>query len=143
MKFNVSSSKLFAQLQAVSRVINNKNSLPILDDVLFDLSGNALTLTASDGETTIRTSVEVENAEGAGKVASAAKLLLETLKEHLQSLSDAEFLALTCDLTQLHDGLIRQVYNQACHRNFRAPIRVSADIFVCTKRNISKYLNRT
>ena len=81
MKFNVSSSKLFSQLQAVSRVINNKNALPILDDVLFDLSGNLLTLTASDGETTIRTSIEVENVEGAGKVASAAKLLLETLKE--------------------------------------------------------------
>lgn len=81
MKFNVSSSKLFSQLQAVSRVINNKNSLPILDDVLFDLAGNTLTLTASDGETSIRTNVEVENAEGAGKVASAAKLLLETLKE--------------------------------------------------------------
>ena len=81
MKFNVSSSKLISQLQAVSRVINNKNALPILDDVLFDLVGNELRLTASDGETTIRTSVEVENVEGTGKVASAAKLLLETLKE--------------------------------------------------------------
>lgn len=81
MKFNVSSSKLFSQLQAVSRVINNKNALPILDDVLFDLSGNELKLTASDGETTIRTSVEVDGVEGSGKVASAAKLLLETLKE--------------------------------------------------------------
>ena len=81
MKFTVSSSKLFSQLQAVSRVINNKNALPILDDVLFDLAGNELKLTASDGETTIRTTVEVEGVEGAGKVASAAKLLLETLKE--------------------------------------------------------------
>ncbi|MBO5618745.1 MAG: DNA polymerase III subunit beta [Paludibacteraceae bacterium] len=81
MKFNVSSSKLFSQLQAVSRVINSKNALPILDDVLFDLVGNELTLTASDGETTIRTSLEVEAVEGSGKVASAAKLLLETLKE--------------------------------------------------------------
>ena len=81
MKFTISSSKLFSQLQAVSRVINNKNSLPILDDVLFDLVGNELKLTASDGETTIRTSVEVEGVEGGGKVASAAKLLLETLKE--------------------------------------------------------------
>ena len=81
MKFTISSSKLFSQLQAVSRVINSKNALPILDDVLFDLSGNKLELTASDGETTIRTSVEVESVEGSGKVASAAKLLLETLKE--------------------------------------------------------------
>ena len=81
MKFNVSSTKLFAQLQAVSRVIASKNSLAILEDVLFDLNGSTLTLTASDGETTIRTSLDVENAEGAGKVASGARLLLETLKE--------------------------------------------------------------
>ena len=81
MKFNVSSTKLFSQLQAVCRVLNSKNSLPILDDVLFDLVGNELTLTASDGETTIRTAIEVEGAEGSGKVASAAKLLLETLHE--------------------------------------------------------------
>ena len=81
MKFNVSSTKLFAQLQAVSRVIAAKNSLQILEDVLFDLNGNELTLTASDGETTIRTSLEVENPEGEGMVASGAKLLLETLKE--------------------------------------------------------------
>ena len=81
MKFNVSSSKLFAQLQALSKVIAPKNSLQILEDILFDLQGNQLTMTASDGETTIRTSIEVENPEGQGKVASGAKLLLETLKE--------------------------------------------------------------
>lgn len=81
MKFNVSSTSLFAQLQAVSKVIAPKNSLQILEDVLFELEGNVLTMTASDGETTIRTSIDVENAEGQGKVASGAKLLLETLKE--------------------------------------------------------------
>lgn len=81
MKFNVSSTKLFTQLQAVSRVIVPKNSIQILEDVLFDLKGASLTLTASDGETTIRTTLDVENAQGEGKVAFAAKLLLETLKE--------------------------------------------------------------
>ena len=39
MKFNVSSTKLFAQLQALSKVIAPKNSLQILEDVLFDLNG--------------------------------------------------------------------------------------------------------
>ncbi len=81
MKFNVSSTKLFAQLQTISRVIAPKSTLPILEKILFDLNGNNLVLTASDGETTIRTSVEVESAEGAGKVASSAKLLVDTLKE--------------------------------------------------------------
>ena len=74
MKFNVSSTTLFAQLQSVSRVIASKNNkLPILDNILFDLEGQTLTLSASDEETTIRTSLEVENAEGAGKVAFDAK----------------------------------------------------------------------
>ena len=81
MKFNVSSTKLFAQLQAVSRVIAAKNSLQILEAVLFDLNGDVLTLTASDSETTIRTSLIVEDAQGAGKVAVGGKLLLDTLKE--------------------------------------------------------------
>jgi DNA polymerase-3 subunit beta len=81
MKFNVSSKELFAQLQAASRVIAAKNSLQILECVLFDLKGDQLSLTASDGETTLRTSISVESAQGEGKVAVAAKILLETLKE--------------------------------------------------------------
>ena len=81
MKFNVSSKELFAQLQAASRVIAAKNSLQILECVLFDLKGDQLTLTASDGETTLRTSMTVDSAQGEGKVAVAAKILLETLKE--------------------------------------------------------------
>ncbi len=80
MKFTVSSISLLTQMQALSRIIAPKNSLQILDSVLFNLSGNSLTLTASDGETTIQTVLEVEG-EGEGKVAFQAKLLLETLKE--------------------------------------------------------------
>ena len=103
MKFTISSSKLFSQLQAVSRVINNKNSLPILDDVLFDLVGNELKLTASDGETTIRTSIEVDGVEGSGKVASAAKLLLETLKEFSE-----QPLAFTIDENNFAGSMVSQ-----------------------------------
>ena len=67
--------------------------------------------------------------------------LLEAAKGYLKSLSNEDFLALTCNLTTLHDGLIRQVYNQACIRSFRAPNRVTADVFGCSKRNIYKYLS--
>lgn len=81
MKFQVTSTRLFNQLQAVSRVIGSKNSLPILEDVLFHLEGNKLSLTASDGETTIRTSLEVDEAEGSGLVAFGAKILIETFKQ--------------------------------------------------------------
>jgi DNA polymerase-3 subunit beta len=81
MKFIVSSTDLLSHLQAISRVINNKNSLPILDNFLLQLEGNKLTMTASDIETTLITSMEVDNSEGNGKVAVASRLLLDTLRE--------------------------------------------------------------
>ena len=70
------------------------------------------------------------------------QVLLEAAKGYLKSLSNEEMLALTCNLTTLHDELIRLVYHQAIIRCFRAPLRVTADIFLCSKRNISKYLGR-
>ena len=57
------------------------------------------------------------------------QFLLEQAKGDLKSLSDAEFLALTCNLTTLHDGLIRLVHNQSLSRQFRAPNRVTAAVF--------------
>ena len=81
MKFIVSSTELLSHLQAISRVINNKNSLPILDNFLLHLEGKTLTMTASDIETTLITSMQVETAEGNGKVAVASRLLLDTLRE--------------------------------------------------------------
>jgi len=81
MKFTVSSTELLNHLQAIFRVINTKNSLPILDNFLFELKGNKLTMTASDLETTLVTTMELISAEGEGKVAVASKLLLDTLKE--------------------------------------------------------------
>ena len=81
MKFVASSTVLLSHLQAISRVINSKNTLPILDNFLFELKGNTLTMTASDLETTLITQMDVEVAEGSGKVALAARLLLDTLKE--------------------------------------------------------------
>ena len=81
MKFNVSSTALLARLQSISRVIASKNSLPILDNFLFRLEGEQLTLTASDTETRLETSLEVTGVEGSGVFAVAAKILLDPLKE--------------------------------------------------------------
>ena len=81
MKFTVSSTELLSHLQAISRVINSKNSLQILDNFLLSLQGNTLTMTASDIETTMITSMEVQDVEGSGTVAVANKLILDTLRE--------------------------------------------------------------
>lgn len=81
MKFVVSSVDLLSHLQNVSRVISSKNTLPILDNVLFKLEDKKLELTASDLESTFITSMELENVTDSGSIAVPAKLLLDTLKE--------------------------------------------------------------
>jgi len=81
MKFVVSSTGLLSQLQAVSRVISSKNTLPILDNFLFKIEGNEMEITASDLETTLVTTIELDNVEGEGGITIPAKLLTDTLKE--------------------------------------------------------------
>jgi DNA polymerase III subunit beta len=81
MKFVVSSTELLGHLQAISRVISSKNTLPILDNFLFNLSGNDLEITASDLESTLITRMKLENTDGDGTVALPARILLDTLKE--------------------------------------------------------------
>ncbi len=81
MKFIVSSLELLNHLQAISRVISTKSTLPILDNFLFDIKGQKLTLTASDLEVTMITSLDVESADDEGLIAMPSRLLLETLKK--------------------------------------------------------------
>ncbi len=81
MKFVVSSTELLNHLTAISRVISSKSTLPILDNFLFNLEENKLTITASDLESTLITWIELENTDGIGEIAIPAKLLIDTLKE--------------------------------------------------------------
>jgi DNA polymerase-3 subunit beta len=81
MKFVVSSTELLGHLQAISRVISSKNTLPILDNFLFNISGNDLEITASDLESTLITRMRLDNITGSGTIALPARILLDTLKE--------------------------------------------------------------
>ena len=81
MRFIVSSTALFSHLQAIGRVINSKNTLPILDCFLLELNDGVLSLTASDNETTMVTSLEVAESDGNCRFAINAKTIQDALKE--------------------------------------------------------------
>ena len=81
MKFNVSSTDLLQGLLSVSRVIATKSTFPILDNFMFQLEGNSLTVTASDSETTLKTIITIEDVAEGGEITIPAKLLTDTLKE--------------------------------------------------------------
>ncbi len=79
MKFIVSSSALLKQLQLINGVINANTVLPILEDFLFEIERNKLTVVATDLETVMKVHLEVE-AKDNGKVCIPAKILMDSLK---------------------------------------------------------------
>ncbi len=81
MRFNIDGKLFQQQLQAVSKVINSKNALSILDNFLFELHDGWLTITGSDQENIVSSRVEVTDSEGEGDIAVPAKTLLEITKE--------------------------------------------------------------
>ncbi len=79
MKFIVSSGSLLKNVNLINGVINTNNTIPILDNFLFELNGNELKITGSDLETTISTTLEVESEDNV-RLAVPSKILSDTLK---------------------------------------------------------------
>src|SRR5688500_4897929 len=79
MNFFVSSSSLFKQLHHIAGVINSNTVLPILEDFLFEVEKNKLTVVATDLETVMRIQLDIE-AKDSGKVCIPGKILLDSLK---------------------------------------------------------------
>lgn len=73
------STTLLKNVNLIGGVINSNNTLPILDNFLFELDGSQLRITGSDLETTISTTLEVESNDS-GKIAIPSKILTDTLK---------------------------------------------------------------
>ena len=81
MKFTLSSTALSSRLQTLARVINSKNSLPILDSFLFEVNNQQLTITASDSENVMRSTLKLDEADGEGSFAVPNRTLLDAMKE--------------------------------------------------------------
>ena len=79
MKFIVNSTALLRELQKLNGVISSNNTLPILDNFLFEINSNNMTIIASDLETTMMSTITVE-ANVDGKITIPARILIDTLK---------------------------------------------------------------
>ena len=83
MKFTVTSNDLLLQLQAVAKVINQKSvaAVPVLENILFELQGNILTLTAADQSNRLTCALEVNNLGEDGSFAVRSNIILDAIKE--------------------------------------------------------------
>lgn len=79
MKFIVSSSSLLKHLQQINGVISTNTVLPILEDFLFEIQKNKLSVVATDLETVIKVQLDIESKE-TGKICIPAKILIDSLK---------------------------------------------------------------
>ena len=79
MKFIVNSTSLLKQLQKLNGVISSNNTLPILDNFLFNIKGDQMSIIASDLETTMISSINIES-DVDGEITIAARILIDTLK---------------------------------------------------------------
>lgn len=80
MRFIVTSTALLKNLQQIGGVIATNTVLSVLEDFLFELKGNTLTLTATDLETMMRVQMDVNEAQDDGRICIPSKILLEYLK---------------------------------------------------------------
>ena len=127
MKFIVSSSQLLKQLQSISGVLNSSNTLPILDNFLFEVKSNELIVSASDLETTMTTQINNTEASEEGNIAIPAKLLMDTLKtfseQPLTFLVDKSTRVLKLDLTMENISLrVKMEKNFLLHPAWKTPL---------------------
>ena len=81
MRFTLSSAALCSRLQTLAKVINSKNSLPILDSFLFEVRNGVLTITASDSENMMQSALELTESDGEGCFAVPNRTVLDAVKE--------------------------------------------------------------
>lgn len=81
MEFTLSSTALSSRLQTLAKVISGKNSLPILDSFLFNVNNGQLTLTTSDSENMMQTSLTLDSQEGEGSFALQSQTVLDAMRE--------------------------------------------------------------
>ncbi len=80
MKFTVPSKTLHSFASAVSKVINAKNAITILNNFLFSIKGNTLTITACDGENTLCARIPIMDVDGEGDFCIDARRVVELLR---------------------------------------------------------------
>lgn len=79
MKFIVNSSTLLKELQKLNGVISTSNTLPILDNFLFEIEDGKIKIIASDLETTMISEITTESSSN-GQITIPSKILIDTLK---------------------------------------------------------------
>ena len=81
MKFTLSSATLSSKLSVLSKVIMNKNAMPILEGFLFEVGDGQLVITASDSENVMKATCQLSESDGNGRFVVNSGTILDAVKE--------------------------------------------------------------
>lgn len=104
MKFKVSCSAFYSRLTTASKVLASKNSMPILDCFLFDVKDGIITITASDSEKYLITSLPLVECDGESRFCVAAKTIMDPMKELAEQPLELQFNPQTMELKGVHNN---------------------------------------
>ena len=104
MEFKVSSSALYSRLTAASKVMGSKNSMPILDCILFDVKDGNITITASDSEKYYITTVPTIEQDGEARFCIPAKTMIDSIKELAEQPLNIRFDAESMEVKGAHSS---------------------------------------
>ena len=93
MKFKIKRELLLEALNKVSKAISTKNLIPVLAGIKFDLKKTKLTLTASDNDITIQTSISSSDdfiIEKEGSIIIQGKYILDIVRKLPDEFIDIE-----------------------------------------------------
>ena len=80
MQFEISREALIKPLQLVTGVVERRQTLPVLSNVLLSLDNNQLSFTGTDLEVELMGSVEVDSGKSDGDITVPARKLMDICK---------------------------------------------------------------
>ena len=102
MKFNVQSKALSSAVNAVSKVLNSKSAMSILEKFLFEIDGEKLVVTGSDMDSTLKYTVKISNCDEKFKICIDAKYVVNLMKELPDVGVDFDINTTTYELSLIH-----------------------------------------
>ncbi len=143
MKFSVSREALLTPLQLVAGVVERRQTLPVLANVLLVLEDNTLSLTGTDLEVEIIARLPLDAAEDAGEITVPAKKLVDICR----SLPDGVDIELTVQDDQkmiVKSGRSRFTLATLPANDFPSTEKSDGDLqFSCSQFLIKRLIDRT
>lgn len=126
MKFSVNREALLKPLQQVAGVVERRQTLPVLSNVLMSVSESSLSLTGTDLEVEMVAKIQLETVVSVGDVTVPARKLMDICRE-LPDKADIEF-ELVENRVEIRSGRFRSTLSTLPASDFPAIDQSDADV---------------